>query len=173
MDVNPEGPEFARTYFMAGSKRIAIGVPKGVRLSVGDGFILLPVDDSFDGEIHVTRSSFGIDFDLAQNVLKYRETGAREMPQGATDIQVQQPVMDPYPFNGWKSLGFTWTYTSFGRPMVRSVNYINLDLGAQIVVTTLAVKNDAAKVDKIAKQFLGTWWVMPNKPTPAAPAVTQ
>ena len=168
MDVSPEGPEFARTYFMAGGKRIALGVPKGVRLSVGDGFILLPVDGRFDGEIHVTRSPFATDFDLAKNALEYREAGARETPKGATDVEVQQPVMDPYPFNGWKSLGFHWTYSSFGRPMVRTVNYINLDVGVQIVVTTLAVKKDADKVDKLAKQFIGTWWVMPAQ-TQAAP----
>lgn len=161
VDVNPEGPEFARTYFMAGGKRVALGVPKGVRLSAGDGFILLPVENSFDGEVHVTRSSFGTDFDLAKNALDYREAGAREMPKGATEVEVQQPVLDSYPFNGWKSLGFTWTYSSFGRPMVRTVNYINLDVGVQIVVTTLAGKKDAEKVDKIAKQFIGTWWVMP------------
>lgn len=162
MDVNPEGPEFARTYFMIGPKRIAIGIPKAVRLSVGDGFILLPSDDSFDGEIHIVRSPFDIDFDLAQNVLKYREAGERGIPRGATEVEVQQPVMNPYPFNGWKSLGFTWTYSSFGRPMVRTVNYINHDLGVQILVTTLAAKKDAEKVDKLAKQFVGTWWIMPD-----------
>jgi hypothetical protein len=173
MDVNPEGPEFARSYFTAGNQRIAFGLPKGVRLSVGDGFILVPVEGSFDGEIHVNRSPFGTDFDLAENALKYREAGAREIPKGATDVQVQQPALDTYPFNGWKSIGFTWTYTSFGRPMVRTVNYINLDVGAQIIVTTLAAKKDAEKVDKAAKQFIGTWWMMPDKVTPAAPIITQ
>jgi hypothetical protein len=28
------------------------------------------------------------------------------------------------------------------------------------VVTTLAVKSDAEKVNKIAKQFMSSWWVM-------------
>ena len=82
------------------------------------------------------------------------------MPQGAIHVEVQQPVLNPYPFNGWKSIGFTWTYSRYGQQMVRTVSYINLEIGTQIVVTTLAGINRAEKVDKIARQFMSSWWVM-------------
>jgi hypothetical protein len=82
------------------------------------------------------------------------------MPGGATNIQVAQPVMNPYPFNGWKSLGFTWTYGLYGRPMVRTVSYLNLDGGVQVIITTVASQKSAEKIDKMAKQFIASWWVM-------------
>lgn len=158
---NVEGPDVERTYFAAGSKRIVFGIPKGCRLSMKDGgLLILLMDAGLDGEIHVKQSTFTPESGLAQNALKYREAGSKEMPQGATQIEVQQPVLNPYPYNGWASLGFTWNYTSSGRPMVRTVSYINLEIGVQIVVTTLAVKSDAEKVDKIARQFMSSWWVM-------------
>ena len=135
--------------------------------------MLLPTEDSFDGEVHITQSPFAVDYDLVQNALAYREAAERDLPKGATDVVANPPVLDTYPFNGWKSQGFSWTYSSFGRPMVRTVNYINLNLGVQIIVTTLARKSDAEKVDKAAKQFIGSWWVMPDKVTPTAPDVTQ
>jgi hypothetical protein len=158
---NVEGPDVERTYFAAGAKRIVFGIPKGCRLSMKDGgLLILLMDAGLDGEILVKQSTFTPEMALAANALKYREAAAKEMPQGAAQVEVQQPVMNPYPYNGWTSLGFTWSYASSGRPMVRTVSYINLEIGVQIVVTTLAVKNDAEKVDKIAKQFMSSWWVM-------------
>ena len=158
---NVEGPDVERTYFAAGAKRIVFGIPKGCRLSMKDGgLLILLMDAGLDGEILVKHSPFTPETGLAANALKYREAAAKEMPQGAAQIEVQQPVMNPYPYNGWTSLGFSWSYASSGRPMVRTVSYINLEIGVQIAVTTLAVKSDAEKVDKIARQFLSSWWVM-------------
>ncbi len=160
-EVNIEGPNVERTYFTIGTKRMIFGLPKDCRLAVEDGFLLLPTETAgFDGEVHVTRSTFTPETDLAAEALRYREAAASSMPEGSTNIQVQPPVLNPYPFNGWKSLGFTWTYSSFGRPMVRTVSYINLDGGVQVVVTTIAAKSDAAVVDKVAKGFISSWWVM-------------
>jgi len=161
METNVEGPDVERTYFTIGDNRVIFGLPKGWRLSVGDGFLLLPEEGTVDGEIHVTRSPFAPDFDLATNALKYREAAAQGMPQGAGKEQPRPPLMDPYPFNGWKSLGFVWNYGGQGRMMVRTVNYINLEakLGVQVMVTTLASKQDSPKVEKAAKEFMASWWV--------------
>lgn len=160
IEENTEGPNVERTYFPAGSKKIIFGQPKGGRLSAeGDRLLILLSDAGLDGEIHVSRSPFTPDFDLAAQALQYREAASRDLPKGATNIEVQQPAMNPYPYNKWKSLGFTWTYASSGRSMVRTVSYINLEIGAQIVVTTIADKKDAEKVSKIAKQFMSSWWV--------------
>lgn len=160
LEENVEGPNVERTYFAAGQKRIVFGQPKGCRLSSsGNQLLILLTDAGLDGEIHVDRSPFTPDFDLAAGALKYRETATRDMPNGATHVEVQQPVMNVFPFNGWKSLGFTWTYVSSGRPMVRTVSYINLEIGTQIVVTTLAAKSDADQVSKLTRQFMSSWWV--------------
>lgn len=160
LETNVEGPDVERTYFTAGDKRIAFGTPKGWRLSVGNGFLLLPGDGSVDGEIHVTRSPFTPETDLTTNALQYRDSATRDLPSGAENAQVQAPVLNSYPYNGWKSLGFTWTYVTQGRAMVRTVHFINLEIGAQVMITTLAARQDADKVDKIAHQFMGSWWVM-------------
>lgn len=157
---NVEGPNVERTYFTVGEKRIAFGLPKGWRITVNDGFLLLPEERGIDGEIHVTRSTFTPDYDLAANALKYRESASQSAPRGAENEEVQPPVMNPYAYNNWKSLGFTWTYSMNGRAMVRTVSYINLDVGGQVIVTTLAAKQDAEKVDQAAKQFMGSWWAM-------------
>ncbi|MEO6786273.1 MAG: hypothetical protein ABI318_09095 [Chthoniobacteraceae bacterium] len=158
---NVEGPDVERTYFTAGSKRIVFGEPKGCRLTFDDnGLLILLTDAHLDGEIHVSRSTFTPGLDLAENALIYRDAASKGSPKGATEITVQQPEMDPYPYNGWKSLGFTWTYSLFGRQMIRTVSYINLRIGEQIVVTTLSGKRDDAKVREIARQFMSSWWVM-------------
>ncbi|HEY3897432.1 MAG TPA: hypothetical protein VGM54_02400 [Chthoniobacter sp.] len=154
-----EGPDVERTFCTVGDNRLVFGVPKGCRLSSGDGLMLLPTEAGLDGEIHVNRSPLTPDIDLATNALKYRDEASRGLPQGATNVVVAQPAMNPYPYNGWKSLGFTWTYASYGRPMVRTVSYINLEVGVQVVVTTLSAQADAAKVQKLAQQFMGSWWV--------------
>ncbi len=73
---------------------------------------------------------------------------------------MQQPVLDPYPYNGWKSLGFTWTYELFGRRMMRTVSYINLEIGTQLELTTIAEQKYAETVGKIAKDFMSSWWLM-------------
>lgn len=164
-EENVEGPDVERTYFMAAGNRIIFGQPEGCRLS-GDGasLLILPTDAGFQGEIHVRQSPFTPESDLAADVLKYRDAASKDMPEGATNVEVQQPVMNPYPYNGWKSLGFTWTYSSYGRSMIRTVSYINLEVGVQVVVTTLAVKSDAKKVDEITRQFMRSWWVMSGVP---------
>lgn len=160
-EENVEGPDVERTYFLAGSKRIVFGQPKGCTLtSAGGHLLILLTDTGLDGEIHVDRSAFTPESDLARDALLYRAAAAKDMPNGATGVEVQQPVMNPYPYNGWKSLGFTWTYASSGRSMVRTVSYINLEIGTQIVVTTLSSKKDAEQVNKIARQFMSSWWVM-------------
>jgi hypothetical protein len=167
-EENVEGPDVERTYFMAAGKRIAFGIPKGCLLKNEDGGLLISpavvgIDGKIgrlDGEIHVSRSTFTPEWDLTADALKYRDAAAKEVPRGATEIKVQQPVLNAYPYNGWKSLAFTWTYSLYGRSMVRTVSYINLEIGVQIMVTTLAVENDAQPVDKIAKQFMSSWWVM-------------
>jgi hypothetical protein len=158
-ETNVEGPDVERTYFLAGGKRVVFGEPKDCRFTVNDGGILI-LPASLDGEIRVTRSTFTPEFDLAENALKYRDAAAKNTPRGATQIVVQQPVMNPYPYNGWKSLGFVWTYAFSGRPMTRTVSYINLEVGVQVMVTTLATVNHAEPVNKIAKQFMSAWWVM-------------
>ncbi len=161
-EPNVEGPDVERTYFLAAGKRIVFGLPKECRVTINDnGFLLLP--NGLDGEIQVGRSAFTADFDLAKNALTYREAAAKGTPKGANQLEVQQPVLNPFPYNGWKSLGFTWTYSIAGRPMTRTVSYINLEVGVQVMVTTLAVKKDAEQVDKISKQFLSSWWVMGDK----------
>lgn len=163
-EENVEGPDVERTYFLAGGKRMVFGLPKDCRVTGdGDRLLITLADAGLDGEISVTRSLFTPDSDLAKDALVYRAAGASTMPQGAAGVEVQTPVMNPYPYNGWKSLGFTWTYVSGGRSMVRTVSYINLEIGAQIVVTTLAAKKDAEKVEKLAKQFMSSWWVMGGK----------
>lgn len=160
LEENAEGPNVERTYFSAGSKKIVFGLPKDCRLSpAGDHLTILLTDTGLDGEIHVARSPFSKEMDLAAEALKYREAAAKDLPGGATNIEVQQPVLNPYPFNGWKSLGFTWTYSSSGRSMVRTVSFINLEFGTQIMVTTLSVKKDSEKVSKLARDFMGSWWV--------------
>jgi len=68
-------------------------------------------------------------------------------------------MMNPYPYNGWKSLGFTWNYAYYGRPMVRTVSYINLEVGVQVMVTTLSSKANAGKAAKLGRQFMSSWWV--------------
>ena len=162
-EENVEGPDVERTYFMADARRIVFGKPKGCRLSIeGGGLLILPTDPGLDGEIRVGRSSFTPESDLAQDVLQYREAAAKGIPAGATRVEVKQPLMDTYPYNGWRSLGFTWTYVFSGRPMVRTVSYINLELGIQITVTTVAVAKDTEGVQKIARQFMSSWWVMQN-----------
>jgi hypothetical protein len=160
-EENVEGPDVERTFFWAGSKRIVFGQPKGTRLSPDGGNLLILLTDlGLDGEIHVSPSPFRPDFDLAENALTYRETSAQRLPNGAMGVQVQQPVLNPYPYNGWKSLGFRWEYSFSGRRVVRTVSYINLEIGSQIVVTTLASRDDAEKVVKVAKDFMSSWWVM-------------
>jgi hypothetical protein len=163
-EENVEGPDVERTYFLAGGKRVVFGLPKDCRVSGdGDRLLITLADAGLDGENSVTRSLFTPESDLAKDALVYRAAGVGSMPRGAASVEVQTPVMNPYPYNGWKSLGFTWTYLSSGRSMVRTVSYINLEIGAQIVVTTLAAKKDAEKVDKLAKQFMSSWWVMGGK----------
>jgi len=160
-ESNVEGPDVERTYFPAGRKRIAFGQPKGCQFTFGDSSLTILLSEAgLDGEIHVSRSAFTPESDLARDALKYRDAATKEMPNGATNVEVQQPVMNPYPFNGWKSLGFTWTYAVGGRSMVRTVSYINLEIGTQVMVTTLSVKKDAEQVGKIARQFMSSWWVM-------------
>lgn len=158
-EANVEGPDVERTYFTAAGQRIVFGLPQKCRATINDtGFLLLP--EGLDGEIQVGRSTFAPDFDLPKNALAYREAAAKGNPRGAEQLEVQQPQLDPYPFNGWKSLGFTWTYAIAGRPMVRTVSYINLEVGVQVMVTTLAAKADAEKIHKIARQFMSGWWIM-------------
>jgi hypothetical protein len=161
-EENVEGPDVERTYFTAGRRRIIFGTPKGCRLSLGEGggVVLLLNDTGLDGEIHVSQSPFSPQSDLAAEALTYREAASRSLPGDVTNLEVQPPALNPYPYNGWKSLGFTWTYASYGRAMTRTVSYINLEIGVQIVVTTLAVNKDAAKVGKLAREFMSSWWVM-------------
>jgi len=159
-EENVEGPDFERTCFTAGARKIVFGQPKGWRLSNQDGgVLLLPEEAGVDGEIHVRNSAFTPDFDLAQHALEYREAASKGTPQDATNVEVQPPFLNPFPYNGWKSLGFTWNYAFFGRSMVRQVSYINLEFGVQVVVTTLAAKGDAERVNKVARQFMSSWWV--------------
>lgn len=158
-ETNVEGPDMERTYFVAGGKRIVFGEPKDCRFTVNDaGILILPA--KLDGEIRITRSTFTPEFNLTENALKYRDAADQGTPRGATQIVVQQPVLNPYPYNGWKSLGFTWTYVLAARPMMRTVSYINLEVGVQVMVTTLATVDDAEAVNKIARQFMSGWWVM-------------
>lgn len=160
-EENVEGPDVERTYFKAGSKRIVFGQPAGTYFRIqGSGLTVLFEDGKVTGEIHIGRSPFTSEFPLAENALKYREAGAKGTPAGASNIQVQQPVLDPYPYNGWKSLGFTWTYELFGRRMMRTVSYINLEIGTQLELTTIAEQKYAETVGKIAKDFMSSWWLM-------------
>ena len=160
-EENVEGPDVERTYFTVGADRIAIGKPQGCQVRVEENSLVLVLTGlGLDGEIRISQSPFTSDFDLAQNALKYRDSGASTIPRGSERIEVQSPVMNLYPFNGWKSLGFTWTYSFRGRAMNRTVGYINLEVGAQVVVTTLASRADAEKVEATAKQFISSWWVM-------------
>jgi hypothetical protein len=122
--------------------------------------VILLSDAGLDGEIQIRRSPFTPASDFITETLRYREAAVQSLPAGATGIEFQPPALHPYPYNGWKSLGFSWTYAFFGRPVVRTVSYINLEIGIQIVVTTQAAKNDAEKVGAVARQFMSSWWVM-------------
>jgi hypothetical protein len=160
-EENVEGPDVERTYFTVGSQRIVFGQPRNCRLNLESGdLVVLLTGAGLDGEIRVSRSSFTSESDLAGEALKYRDAASASMPRDATTIEAQPPVLNPYPYNGWKSLGFTWTYSFSGRPMTKTVSYINLETGVQIVVTTVAAKKDAEKVGKIAREFMSSWWVM-------------
>lgn len=160
-EANAEGPDVARTYFLAKGRRIVFAKPPGCHFGRDEGgLVILLTESDLDGEIHVGESPFTPETDLAANALQYREAASKSMPRGAERVEVQPPLLNPYPYNGWKSLGFTWSYTSAGRGMVRTTSYINLEIGLQIVVTTLAARADAEKVAKIAQQFMSSWWVM-------------
>jgi hypothetical protein len=158
-EENVEGPNVERTYFMAGGKRLIFGQPKGKMIIDANGLDIQLKDEGLNGEIQINRSPLTPEVDLVQNALQYREAATLGLPKGATRVELLQPVMDPYPFNGWKSLGFVWNYAFFGQPMKRTVNYVNLNVGVQLVVTTLASKEDTEKVERIAQQFLASWWV--------------
>ncbi len=160
-DANSEGPNVKRTFFTVGKKRIAVGLPKGCRFNATeDKLALVLLDADVDGEIYVTASPFSPDVDLATNALKYRDAAQADLPRGASGVATFPPQMNVYSYNGWKSLGFTWTYVLIGRSSIRTITYLNLDVGAQVVVTTLAAGKDTEKVAKIAQQFVSSWWVM-------------
>lgn len=165
-EENVEGPDVERTYFTVGAKRVAYGMPKGCRFSVdGSGFTLTPTEIGLEGVIHVGRSPFTPDVSLAENALTYRDAAAGSVPHGAVDVELQPPVVDPFPYNGWKSLGFAWNYTFYGRSLHKSVSYINLEVGVQIMVTMESTQAGADAVDKKARQFLSSWWVMKGEVT--------
>lgn len=159
VETPAEGPDVERTYFLVGYKRVAFGMPRNCRLLGGEDFRLTPEDGS-DSEIQVTRSVFTPESNFAKEAVRYHDVAVRGLPQEVEGENPTAPVMDPYPFNGWKSMGFTWSYSLYGRSVVRNVSFINLDLGVQIMVTTVASKSDAPKIEKLAKQFLSSWWVM-------------
>lgn len=160
IEENVEGPDVERSFFTAGNKRIIFGQPKDCTINTHtDGLVILLSKAGLDGEIHVSRSPFSPELDLAKNALQYRDAAAAAMPAGATAVEADPPLANTYPYNGWKSVGFTWKFSLYGRPMVRSVSYINLEVGAQVVVTTLANQRDDQKVREIAQQFMSSWWV--------------
>lgn len=158
-EENVEGPNLVRTYFTVGDQRMVFGVPKGCRLTAGNEFVLVPTDPSLEGEIHVRRSPFTPELSFVDGAAKYGEAVAGQIPQGAKDADVRAPVANPYPVNGWQSLGFVCTYTFYGRSFQRTVSYINLDGGAQVVVTTEGSPASAEKIEKMAHSFIGSWWV--------------
>ena len=159
LETPAEGPDVERTYFLVGSKRVAFAVPRDCHFQSSDGFALTPDGDS-DAEIHVTRSPLTLDANFATEAVRYHEVAAAGLPPGVEGEKPAAPVMDTYPFNGWKSMEFTWSYSLYGRSVVRSVTFINLESGVQVMVTTVAAKNEAAKIEKLARQFLSSWWVM-------------
>ncbi len=159
-EENVEGPNVVRSYFTVGDRWMIFGVPKGCRLTADGEFMLVPTDPGVDGEIHVRRSPFPSELDLTDNAAKYGNAVSGQIPEGAQDIEVQPPQVDPYPFNGWHSLGFTCTYTFYGRSFCRTVSYINLDEGVQVVVTGESSPASAEKIGKMAHSFIGSWWTM-------------
>lgn len=161
VEESVEGPDVKRTYFTVGDQRVAFGVPPGCHLNTGgDGFVLTFTETGLDGEVRVSRSSFKPEFDLATNVAKYRDAAFDKVPKGATQVEEQKVEEEPFPYNGWKSLGFIWNYALYGRLVRQSVSYVNLESGAQAVVTTLAARSDADRAENAARQFLGSWYVM-------------
>ena len=161
IEESVEGPDVKRTYFTVGDQRMAFGVPPGCHLNTGgDGFVLTFTGTGLDGEVRVNHSSFKPEFDLATNVAKYHQAAFDKVPKGATQVEEQKVEEEPFPYNGWKSLGFVWNYALYGRLMRQSVSYVNLESGAQAVVITLAAQSDADKVENSSRQFLGSWYVM-------------
>jgi hypothetical protein len=161
LEENVEGPAVPRTYFLCGRKRIVFGLPKGVRLSEGAASAtLLLTDAGADGEVQVSRSPFTPETDFGVMKEKYQEAGAAEIPAGAADVQLRGIEESPYPYNGWSSMGFTWNYSFYGRPMTKTVSFINLEIGIQVKVSTSAVSKDEVKVLDLAKDFMRSWWVM-------------
>jgi hypothetical protein len=159
-EENVEGPDVERTYFTAVGKKIVFGKPAGTEFRATDaGFLLVPTEEGVTGEIQVAVSPLTVETDLAQNALTYREAAAKNMPKGAENAEVLQPVLDTFPYNGWKSIGFTWTYSTSGRAMIRDVSFINLEVGVQVMVTTITTKEHSDKVRKLAQEFLSSWWV--------------
>jgi hypothetical protein len=159
-ETNVEGPDVERTYFTIGKKRIVIGQPKGCRFKIENAnLILILTDAGLDGEIHVSRSAFTPELDLVANALQYRDAAVKSIPKGASEIVPQPPILNFYPYNGWKSIGLKSTYSLYGRSMTRTVTYVNLEVGAQVVVTMLAANKDTEKVEKLAQQFMSSWWV--------------
>jgi hypothetical protein len=159
-ETNVEGPDVERTYFTIGKKRIVIGQPKGCRFKNENGNLVLVLSDAgLDGEIQVSRSAFTPELDFVASALQYRDAVAKSVPKGASEIVTAPPILNFYPYNGWKSIGIKSTYSLIGRPMTRTVGYVNLEVGAQVTVTTLAASKDAEKVEKLAQQFMSSWWV--------------
>lgn len=159
-EANVEGPDVERTYFTIGAARVFIGIPKGCEARLEDGsLVLLMKNPNLDGEVRVSRSPFATDVDMVSNALTYRDADPNRAPKGATDPLPESPALNPYPYNGWKSIGFATNYSLYGKSMRRTVAYLNLDAGAQIVVTTVAAKDISEKVEKVARQFIASWWV--------------
>jgi hypothetical protein len=159
-ETNVEGPDVERTYFTIGSKRIVIGQPKGCRFKNENGNLVLVLSDAgLDGEIQVSRSAFTPELEFVANALQYRDAVAKSIPKGASEIVTHPPSLNFYPYNGWKSIGIKSTYSLIGRSMTRTVGYVNLEVGAQLAVTTLAANKDTEKVEKLAQQFMSSWWV--------------
>ena len=161
--VEEDGMVYERAYFNADEHtHVMIDLPHGWSVSDGPAFLSATPQNLANSLVRIEKSSLTPDTLFRDKGLEaYRQRVMAAVPREALNVRMVQEQADPLPVFHWKDYEWVVEYDCYGQSFRRSAMFVNLNAREQILLTTVAVRDNFDQVHHAGLDLLRSWNAIP------------
>ncbi len=153
-----DGVALDQVYILDGQSRIFVRPPVNWKMyNDAQALEFLPSPTNSRVRVEAYHGNKALTVDQA-GALDLLQVATAQLPAEAKNPVPLPPELNPLPLFGWHTMQVTFHYNYFGQAMRRGVMYLSMIPGRTVQLTVIAPEADYDKIEKQARQFMGSWF---------------
>jgi len=156
--ISAEGAMLTRVYFSDGKNRYALSTDPEIEVEPAGGGAKFTYKKVRSATFLLRAATPKLELPPeAKKIEDYRRAALALAPGGSGDFSQLEESVDSLNINGWRSYRLDFSYNFYGHRHRRSVTFLTLENGQQIVLDTAAEEADFAQAMARSDYLIRSW----------------